>query len=210
MATLLAIRTALNGEIGVVTDAETTPWSTAVRNQAISDGYAELWRAGVWKPSLQSLASVTDQWVYPLTSIRRLERLELLDSSSRIVETPGAVVEDDGVGGWQLRLKATIATGYTLRVRGWTAYISTFANDAAVDDLPIEHGRVPRLKAKAICWRIALAGFARYGERQAVPPEMSMSVDQLISMVSAAEREFETEAKALSNLRPRSGQTRNL
>ncbi len=210
MATLLQIRTALNGEISVGTDAETTPWTVAVRNQAISDGYAELWRVGVWKPTLQSVAAVTDTWVYALTSIRRLERLELLDSSGRLLETPAAVVEDDGSGAWQLRLKASIAAGSTMRVRGWAAYKSTFADDTATDDLPAEHGRIPRLKAKAIIWRIALAGFARYGERQALPPEMNMSISELIGMVSAAEREFAEEAKALSNLRPRSSQTKSL
>ncbi len=210
MATLLAIRTALNGEIGVLTDAETTPWSVAVRNQAIADGYAELWRAGVWKSTIQSIASVTDTWVYALTAIRRLERIELLDSSGRLLETPGGIVEDDGAGAWQLRLKASVDTGSTLRIRGWAAYKSTFADDTATDDLPAEHGRIPRLKAKAIIWRIALAGFARYGERQALPPEMNMSISELIGMVSAAEREFDTEARALSNLRPRSGQTKSL
>jgi hypothetical protein len=210
VATLAAIRTALNGEIGVVTDAEATPWSVAVRNQAISDGYGALWRAGVWKPTVQSVASVTDTWVYALTTIRRLERLELLDSSGRLLETPGGVVEDDGSGAWQLRLKASIATGSTMRVRGWAAYKSTFADDSATDDLPAEHGRLPRLKAKAIIWRIALAGFARYGERQALPPEMNMSISELFVMVAAAEREFDTEAKALANLRPRSGQTKSL
>lgn len=212
MATLLAIRTALNGELGVVTDAETSPWTVAVRNQAITDGYAELWRSGVWKSATQDIATVTDTYTYALTSIRRLERIELLDTSSRLLESPKAVVEDNGSGGWQLRLTSnvTLDTGYTIRVRGWTAYASTFATDAAVDDLPTEHARVPRLKAKAICYRIQLSLFARYGERQAIPPEMTMTIDQFIAIVAAAEREYEQEARALSNLRPRSGQARRI
>jgi hypothetical protein len=37
-----------------------------------------------------------------------------------------------------------------------------------------------------------------------------MSIDQLLGMVAAAEREFEEESKRLSNLRPRSGQARSL
>ena len=210
MATLLVIRTALNGEIGVVADGEATPWSQATRNSAIADGYAALYRAGVWKAATQTIAAVTDAWTYALTSIRRHSRVELLDTSSRVLELPRAIVEEDGAGGYQLRLADSIPSGVSLRVRGWAPYVSVFANDAAVDDLPAEYARLPRLKAKAILWRIQLGSFARYSERMAVPPEMSVTVDMLLAMVSAAEREWLEETKALSNLRPRSGQVRRL
>lgn len=210
MATLATLRGKLNGEIGVTTDGETTPWSTTVRTNAIIDGYAELWRVGVWKATTQSLSSVTDQYVYALTAIRRLERLELLDSSSRVIDSPRGVVEDDGSGGYQLRLATPVDTGYSLRVRGWAAYKSQFANDADTDDLPAEHNRIPLLKAKAILYRVQLGQFMRYGEAQALPPSMSASADQLLATVAAAEREFAEEARSLSRLRPRSGQTRRL
>lgn len=212
MATLLALRQKLNSEMGVTTDAETTPWSTTVRNNAIIDGYAELWRAGCWKPAVQNIATVSASFTYALTSLRRLERLELLDSSSRLIEQPKAVIEDDGTGGWQLRLtgNVTIDAGYTMRVRGWTAYKSQFSGDGDTDDLPAEHQRVPLLKAKAILWRIELGRFARFGERQAIPPEMSVTIDGFIAMVAAAEREFEEESRRLASLRPRSGQARRI
>lgn len=211
MTTLATLRAKLNGEMGVGTDTDPTPWSQAVRNTAISDGYAALWRAGIWRPIKQDIATVTDQWVYPLTSIRKLDRIELLDSTSRVLERPRGVIEPDDVTNetYQLRL-APLATGNTLRVRGYTAYVSVFANDAASDDLPAEHNRIPLLKAKAILYRIALGGFARYGERQAVAPEMNLTVDQLIALISTAEREFADEAKSLSRLRARTGQPRSV
>jgi len=212
MTTLATLRAKLNGELGVATDGDTVPWSTTVRNNAISDGYAALWRAGVWRPVKQDLTTVTDQWVYALTSIRKLDRLELLDSTSRVAERPRGVIEPDDVTAetYQLRLAGPIAAGYSLRVRGYTAYVSTFASDAAVDDLPAEHNRIPLLKAKAILYRVALGSFARYGERQAAPPEMNDTVDQLIGLVSAAEREFADEAKSLARLRIRTGQPRSI
>lgn len=210
MATLAVIRAALNAELGVVTDAEAAPWSLALRNGAIADGYAALWRVGVWKPIRQDIATVTDQHVYALTAIRKLDRVELLDSSSRVGERPRAILEDDGSGAWQLYLPDAVATAYTLRVRGWGPYVSVFASDAAVDDLPAEHARIPRLKAKVICYRKALGDFSRYGETQALPPDMSVSVEALLGLIRAAEQEFETEAKALARLRPRSSQLRSL
>jgi hypothetical protein len=210
VTTLATLRGKLNNEIGVVTDADTAPWSVAARNQAISDGYAALWRVGVWKPVTQDLSTVTDQWPYALTTIRALDRLEVLDSSQRLIERPRGLVEPNGSGGWQLRLVGPVATGYTLRVRGWTAYVSSFANDAANDDLPAEHNRIPLLKAKAILFRTALGSYARYGERQAAPPLMNITVDQFIGLISAAEREFTDEAKALARLRPRTGQSRSI
>jgi hypothetical protein len=205
--TLANLRAKLNGEIGVTTDGETAPWSTTVRNNAISDGYAELWRVGVWKDAKQDLVSVADQAIYALTSIRRQRRIELLDSSSRLLELPPGIVMEDGSGGYHLALRAAPPGGYTIRLYGWTAYTSTFASDAAVDDLAAEYNRIPLLKAKAILWRAQLAKAARYAQRQAGPPEMSLTIDQLIGMIAAAEREFRDEAEALSGLRTRSSQT---
>jgi hypothetical protein len=211
MTTLANLRAKLNGEIGVTTDAETTPWSTTVRNNAISDGYAELWRAGVWKPATQTIATVADQWVYALTSIRHLERAELLDSSNRVLESIAGTVRDDGSGAWELRLSGgTLAAGFNIRVRGWAAYKSTFSSDSDTDDLPAEHNRIPLLKAKAILYRAELATFVRYGERQAVPPEMNASAEVLLSIIAAAEREFAEEAQKLARLRPRGGQTKRV
>lgn len=214
MATLLQLRTRLNYEIGVdvSADATDTVWPLAARNQAIGDGYAELWRAGVWKDAKQDISTVTDQWPYALTSIRALGRIEVLDSSSRVVERPRGVIEQDGSGTnlYQLRLVSPVASGFTLRVRGWTAYASTFANDAAVDDLPAEHVRIPLLKAKAILYRRQLAMFARYGEKQALPPELNVSVDQIASIIAAAEREFADEARSLARLRTRTGSPRSI
>ena len=214
MATLLQLRTRLNNEVGVqaANDATDPVMTLAARNQAISDGYAELWRVGVWKDAKQDFASVTDQWLYPLTSIRKLDRLEVLDSSSRLIERPRGVIETDGTGtgASQLRLIGPIRSGFTLRVRGYAPYISVFASDAAVDDLPAEYVRIPLLKAKAILYRSQMSTFARYSSRQASPPQMNLTVDQLVGLVSAAEREFADEAKSLSRLRTRTGQPRGV
>jgi len=204
--TLLNLRAKLNGELGVTDDAEASPWSTTVRNNAISDGYAALWRNGVWKPVKQDYPTVDGQAVYAAATARRLNRLELLDSSSNVVSRPVGFLEPDGSGAMQLVLTAGCANGYTLRVYGWTAYLSTFATDATPDDLDTEYNRIPLLKAKAILYRQQLALFARYGERQAVAPEMNMTIDQLLGVIAAAEREFADECKSLSGLRIRVGQ----
>ena len=214
MATLLQLRTRLNNEVGVLAanDATDSVMTLAARNQAIADGYAALWRAGVWRPVKQDFATVTDQWTYALTSIRKLDRLEVLDSSSRLIERPRGVIEPDDVTNetYQVRLNAPIRSGLTLRVRGYTAYVSVFANDAAVDDLPAEHIRLPLLRAKAILYRTMMSSFARYGERQAAPPQTNLTVDQILSLVAAAEREFTDEARSLARLRTRTGSPRSI
>jgi hypothetical protein len=204
--TLLNLRTKLNGEIGVTDDAEATPWSVAVRNAAISDGYAALWRYGVWKTVKQDYPTVNSQTVYDAATARRLNRLELIDSTGRIAASPVGFIEPDGANGNQLVLRAGCASGYTLRVWGWTAYLSTFLGDSMSDDLAAEFNRIPLLKAKAILYRQQLALFARYGERQAIAPDMNLTVDQAIGIVAASEREFTDECRALANLRVRVGQ----
>lgn len=281
--TLLALRQKLNGELGVADDAEASPWSQTVRNAAISDGYAALYRAGVWKAVKQDFASVDGQVVYAASTPRRLNRLELLDSLMNVVSRPNGFLEPDGSGTTQLTLRAGSANGYTLRVYGWTAYSSSFSKASIIvsssiaaatlitttlahglasgetvtiaghtgstpaivgdyvvtyvspttftipltvstggtggtatalycgsvtDDLDAEFNRVPLLKAKAILYRQQLALFVRYGERQAVAPEMNMTIDQVLGVCAAAEREFTEECKNLANLRVRVGQSR--
>ena len=286
MATTLAnLRLKINGELGVLTDSETAVWSPAVRNAAIADGYAALWREGVWKTIKQDYPTVEGQTVYAAATARRLNRLELLDSSLNVVSRPVGFLEEDGAGTTQLILRAGCASGYTLRVYGWAAYSSSFSKASTIvsssiaaatvitttlahgltsgetvtiaghtgstptisgdyvvtvtapttftipltvstggtggtatalycatvtDDLDSEYNRIPLLKAKAILYYQQLGLFTRYGERQAVAPEMNLTVDQLLGIVAAAEREFTKECRALANLRPRVGQMRSL
>jgi hypothetical protein len=203
VTTLAALRTKLNGLVGVDTDVETLPWSQAVRNNAISEGYAELWRVQVWKAATQNIATADMTWIYPLTTMRALWRIEVLDSSGNIVDQYPGHIEDDGAGGYQLVLPIPTAAGFTLRVRGWTAYKSQFSGDADNDDLAAEYNRVPLLKAVAILYRQQLSRYMRYGSRTNAPPEMAITLDQLIASINAAEREFEVESHRLSADRPR-------
>lgn len=207
MATLANLRAKLNGEIGVTTDGETTPWTTTVRNNAIGDAYADLWRMGVWKAVKQDIVASSTTWAYALTSIRRLNRIETIDSAGNVGPAQGWV-EEDGAGGYQLILRSPVATGFTIRVWGWTAYKSSFSSDSDTDDLGAEYNRIPLLKAKAILYRQQLGQFARYGERQAIAPEMNLTVDHLLAITAAAEREYADACRELSNLRPRVGRTR--
>lgn len=204
MAALSDIRAALNAEIGVVTDADTTPWSVTQRNNAIRDGYRALWSARAWKTVTESVATVPDQDTYALTTVHRLGRIDLVDSSGVIVDHPNGTLEPDGAGGYRL-LVHPITDGYTIKVYGWAPYKSTFATDADTDDLEAEWARVPLLKAKAILYRAQLATFARYGERQALKPDMNVSVDQLLGLIQACEQEWTLEVRNMAASRPRLG-----
>lgn len=208
MATLLQLRTKLNGEIGVTTDAETVPWTTTVRNTAISDGYADLWRRGVWKATRQDIAAADDTLTYTLTSLRKVHRIEVLDSSGLLSSEAIGRAEEDGTGSLQLVLRTPVATGFTLRVYGWTAYKSQFSGDSDTDDLAAEYNRIPLLKAKAILYRQQLGQFARFGERQAVPAEMNLTIDQFLGIIAAAEREYADACSDLSGQRLRRGRSR--
>ena len=212
MTTLANIRAKLNDDMGIATDGDTVPWTTSQRNNAISDAYADLWRAGVWKDAYQDITTADDTWTYALTSIRKLYRLEALDSSGRITGLPRGIVEPDGSGAgtYQVRLTTPISSSLTLRVRGWAPYKSVFSGDADTDDLAAEHLRVPLAKARAILWRMALAKFAKYGERQAIAPEMNVTMEGILALIASAEREYQDLTRMLAGLRPRAGITGKL
>jgi hypothetical protein len=198
MATLAQLRARLNAELGISDDASTTPWPQATRNQAIADGYAELWRVGVRKWVREDLPTTTSQ-TYALSTVRVSERLELLDASGYVVEQPVGTVRQNGLGGYELYLRSPLTTGFTLRVWGWTAYKSTFSGDADTDDLPAEYVRVPLIKARSICYRTQLGTFVRYGELHAVPPPLNATVDQLLAIIAATEREFLAEVEMIKD-----------
>lgn len=215
MTTLANIRAALNTEVGVDSADDLSGdlvFPFAARNAAIAAAYADLWRMGVWKDAKQDLTTVADQHTYALTAIRRLTRLELLDSGARLVEKPKGVVEPDGAGTntYQLRLNGAITAGYTLRVRGFAPYLSVFASDATSDDLPAENLRIPILKAKVILYENQRALFARYGEKQALPSMMNVTLESLIGMIQVAAAEYREAVRTLSGLRQRSGQLARL
>lgn len=211
MATLAVIRAALNLELGVdvADDATDVVFTQAARNAAIAAAYAGLWLDGIRKDAVQNITTVADTWTYALTSIRQLARIELLDSLNRILERPHGIVEQSfaGTNAYQLTLTASVAAGYTLRVRGYAPYISVFANDAAVDDLPLEYERIPVLKAKIILYETQRALFMRYGEKQALPESMNVSLEALIGMIRECWGEYRQAARSLSGARQRSGQT---
>ena len=101
-------------------------------------------------------------------------------------------------------LTVTSITGSGWTTSGGADQIKVGTGDP-VDDLEEEYNRIPLLKAKAICLRSSLGSFARYGERQSLPPSMNLSIDQFLGIIAAAEREFEVECKMLAGLRLRGG-----
>lgn len=205
MTTLATLRGYLNDELAVADDSETSPFSKTLRNRAISQGYAALWRSKVWKP-VQVDVAVTDGSVfYTVSGMRRLGAAYRLGSDGLPLEKVPALLEERGASNYVLTIAAMDA-GDTIRLEGWTAYASTFASDSSSDDLPDELNRLPLLKAKAICYRKVLSDFARYGTRQIAPPEMNVTVDQIVGIISAAEREFEAEARLVAKQRTRYGQ----
>jgi hypothetical protein len=206
MATLATIRASLNAEIGVLADADTNPWTATVRNDAISKGYAALWKAGVGKPVIEDETTVDGQAAYTVTTIRRVAYAEVIDSSGYIVESPPCEIVPNGSGGYQAVVPG-LAAGYTLRLRGYAPYISTFATDSSVDDIEMEWARVPLLKAKEILYRQELGRVARFQERQASPSGMSVGVSDLLAVIAAAKREWDDEIKDMRRRQPVRGQS---
>jgi hypothetical protein len=206
VTTLASARASLNAEIGVLTDADTVPWTPAVRNDAIGKGYAALWGKNARKPVIVDLPTVDNQETYAATGIRALDYAEVLDSSGYLISNPAVRLEPDGVGGYRVRITG-LSSGLTLRLHGRTAYKSVFSGDSDTDDLEAEWARVPLLKAKAILYRQALGQFARFNERQVAPPTMSVSVSELLTVIAAAEREWEVEVKEMSRQATARGQS---
>ena len=204
MATLAEQRAVLNRELGVIEDAELSPWTVNARNAAIVEGYKALYRMGVWKSTTQTTSTVDATWSYALTLMHDVDRVDVLDSSSNVIEQARFTVDDDGTGGYGISLATPIAAGYSMTIRGWGPYSWALEDDADEDDLPEEYSRLPILKAKVILYRQQLSSYMRYRERLNVPAEMNVTIDGLVGAIAAAEREWEVEARRAANRRRRS------
>jgi hypothetical protein len=205
MTTLANIRALLNIELGVASDNDARPYSKDSRNAAIAVGYGALWNAGVRKPASDTIDTVSGAQSY-ITSVVELYDASLVDSAgyncgrlkAKIVQT---------ASGPTLFLTLPLDDGYTIEVQGWTPYVSTFANDNAVDDLdasvPV---RIPLLKARSVLYQGKLSEFVNFSGHQASPASLNITVSELLGLRSSVEREFETETRLIAKGRDRISQ----
>lgn len=206
MATLLEIRTNLNLELGISTDADTKPWPVATRNQAIATAYAALWRDGVWKVASQDITSVDDAQTY-ITTVEELYEVALLDSSGAIVGYPPAKIVETASGP-TLFLVVPVAGGMTLRVRGWKPYTSDFKtagvfDDTKSDDLDADLAFLPILNAKANLYAQATSKYMNYSGHQAAPGDMNVTLEQLLGGKQDAKRDYQIECRRIVQHRPK-------
>ena len=205
MTSLLSIRALLNIELGVASDSDSRPYSLASRNAAIAAGYAELARVNVLKPATDDIDTVDEAQSY-ITSVVQLYDVELLDSSGYGVGHPKARITQTASGP-TLFMRLPVSSGYTLRVNGWTPYVSVFADDAAVDDLDSSvPTRVPLLKARSILLMGKISEFANFSGHQAAPASLNITVSELLGLRATVELEWEREVRAITKGRDRISQ----
>lgn len=197
--TLAQLRTAgLNDELGLVSDADTTWGSTALRNTWLQKAIARLWPE-VGRLTRESVTSVADQQDYSLTTVYDIERIEIMDEvdpglmASRVRSWQHYLDENADPPTNRLLLPAMTA-GLSLRVIGYAPYLIP-ASDGASCDIP------PRLEwlvlagARVEAFRWKMTRFANFEQFANENRANSLTPADLVELLRNANVEW-TKGKA--------------
>lgn len=135
-----------------------------------------------------TIALVDDQDTYTLTNVYSVQRVDLLDSDSKVVRTlaPGSweVWGDNATSGQTLYINPAYArSGYSLRVHGYGPYDFTTNTPDTMTQAAIV------ALARAECLRRVMNDRARFRQWASSNPRSDSSVGELIGLLNEADSE---------------------
>lgn len=194
--TLAQLRTTgLNVELGLTSDADNVWGDTTARNFYIQRAIAKLWPQCA-RLTRETVTTVANQMDYTLTSLRDVERVEIIDPAS-----PGLI--GDRLKSWQLYadetadpptlrflIPAGLTSGLTLRLIGYVPYAIPAA-DATVTDIPpiLEH--VVCAGARVEAYRAMANKYANFERFQNENRQNALSAADVLELLRQAGREWQ-------------------
>jgi len=183
----------LNDELALASDGDATWGSTTLRNTFIQRAIAKLW-PDVGRLTRETFVSTADTQDYTLTSIVDVERLEVLDPTTGVVNSR--------IRSWQHYLDEAadpptnrllipqLATGITVRVIGYVPYLIP-ATGAATCDIP------PRLEwlvyagARVEAYRYKLNKFANFEQMANENRANALTPADVVELLRQARGDFD-------------------
>lgn len=194
-STLDSVRTAsLNVELGLDSDSDNRFGTTAQRNYAIQEALRRLWpRMG--RLTRENVTVVDDQYDYTLTTVRDVVRVEQYDEDGLFISDLRGNWrswwdEEDATPVVRLHLVDELDTDTSLKVVGYAPYTVPASGGASLDLQP-EDEWVIIAGARALLYRRLLNQFVVFERHANENRSTSLTPDQILGMVAAAERDFE-------------------
>lgn len=184
----------LNDELGLSGDSDTTWGSTTLRNTYIQRAIAKLWPV-MGRLTRESITTVASQMDYALTTIRDIERIEVMDISdsdvvSSRVKSWQHVMDEVGDPPTNRLVIPTMAAGYTLRVYGYVPYLIP-ASGASSCDIPPPLEHVVYSGARVEAYRRKLNEFANFERFQNENRQNSLTPADVIELLRQAKADFD-------------------
>lgn len=199
-STLDAVRTGkLNVDLGLTGDSDDRFGTTAIRNQALQDALYRLWPR-MARLTRETITISLTSWDYTLTTLRDVVELELTDSTGygwhqTLDNFTTWYDEEDATPVVRLRLPALITdSSYILKAIGYAPYTvpaSSPPSSSGSLDLQPEDEWIIVAGARAFLYRRQLNSFVTYERHENENRKTFLSPEQLLTMATSAEREFE-------------------
>lgn len=202
-STLDAIRTGgLNIELGLTSDSDNSFGTTTQRNFYLQRAFAKLWPE-MARLTRESVATVSNQTAYTLTSIREIERIDVQNSTGNVQSRIRSWESwlDEAAEPPTIRLEIPkMEAGLTLYVIGYKPYLVPAAGGSSCD-LPPELEHVVCAGARVEAYRAKVNQFANFERFQNENRANALSPADILELLRQAQREYnEGRAKNARNL----------
>lgn len=195
---LATLRGLLNDELGLASDSDDKPFgAAAVRNQALVTTLQRLWPR-VAMLITEDITGDPATMDYDLVDVWDILAIELLIDGATVAGPKQAISKyrsyrnewDEGSSA-RLTLFTPLRTGHTLRVIGWQPYaVPDVDNEASETDVPELMLPVITAGARAYLYRAKMNQYANFERFQNTNRSTTLSVEQMLALWSAAEREY--------------------
>lgn len=185
--TVTTIRTGhLNRYLGITTDGDAIPWTTADRDAYIVDALSQCWPdIGLRATGSVATSQATDLYTLP-GSIALLSRIELRRTSGGVANRIDRAVAWNVVSDTQVQIQPLLPTDATLLLHfyGW----KPFAVDAS--DIPLRLERVIAMRAAALAYSAEASQMGNYKRQQGTDNARVVDYATLVGLSALWERRY--------------------
>lgn len=187
MTTVTLLRTTyLNQYLGVASDGDTLPFTTAMRDRAIGDALIQMWpQLGRFVTATQAVDGNTEVYTIPSPMVR-VSRIELQRTSGGVTEMLGRVTDWRMHGTTQVWIRPRFVsnTSLVMRFYGWVPFL------ADASDLPTTLEPAIAMRAAGMLFGAMAGQLTNYQRQQGLDPGRVVDYQTAVGMSAYWERRY--------------------